>query len=359
MPSVQRGSVVRKGRGWQARWYDENDVRRAQAGFATKSATREWVDATVKEVAALRRGDLPALRRRGPVTFDELADEYVAQHPGAPNTVRGLAGWLVPARRKFGGMPVDRIDPREVALWRRTLPERSAHHYTRALRQALAYAVRTRLLDENAAAAVPNPQPGRREVRPFTVDEVDAAAAELGPTFGAAVVFAAWTGLRPEEWIPLERGDVDRPRRVVTVRRVYTNGEMRLTGKQAGSLRTVPLPARALLALDGRPARVDTPLLFPGRAGGLLSLRNFRSRDWTPALRAAGVDYRPPYALRHTYAAWSIAAGVGLFELARLMGTSLAQIDATYGHMLPDSIDRARTALDAFAHNAAAEAEGV
>jgi hypothetical protein len=30
------------------------------------------------------------------------------------------------------------------------------------------------------------------------------------------------------------------------------------------------------------------------------------------------------------------------------MGTSVAQIDKTYGHLLPDSLERARSALDAF-----------
>jgi hypothetical protein len=62
---------------------------------------------------------------------------------------------------------------------------------------------------------------------------------------------------------------------------------------------------------------------------------------------AAGLEHRPPYALRHSFAAWSIAAGIGLFELAR-MGTSVEQIDRTYGHLLPDSIERARTGLDSF-----------
>jgi hypothetical protein len=32
------------------------------------------------------------------------------------------------------------------------------------------------------------------------------------------------------------------------------------------------------------------------------------------------------------------------------MGTSVKQIDKTYGHLLPDSIDRARVALDTFGH---------
>jgi hypothetical protein len=55
-----------------------------------------------------------------------------------------------------------------------------------------------------------------------------------------------------------------------------------------------------------------------------------------------------PYALRHTFASFAIAAGVPLFELSRFMGTSVEQIGRTYGHLLPDSLERARTALDGF-----------
>ena len=75
-------------------------------------------------------------------------------------------------------------------------------------------------------------------------------------------------------------------------------------------------------------------------------------------VRAAGLAHRSPYALRHTFATFAIAAGIGLFELARFMGTSVEQIDRTYGHLLPDSRDRARTALDLFITNAAEAAEG-
>jgi hypothetical protein len=31
-----------------------------------------------------------------------------------------------------------------------------------------------------------------------------------------------------------------------------------------------------------------------------------------------------------------------------MMGTSPAMLDRTYGHMLPDALDRARSALDSF-----------
>jgi integrase len=72
-------------------------------------------------------------------------------------------------------------------------------------------------------------------------------------------------------------------------------------------------------------------------------------------VRAAGLEHRSPYALRHTYATFAIAAGVSLFELARFMGTSVEQIDRTYGHLL-DLLERARRAIDAFASQADAVA---
>ena len=46
-------------------------------------------------------------------------------------------------------------------------------------------------------------------------------------------------------------------------------------------------------------------------------------------------------------AVWA-EAGVSLFELARFMGRSVDQIDKTYGHLLPDALDRTRQTLDTF-----------
>ena len=90
-------------------------------------------------------------------------------------------------------------------------------------------------------------------------------------------------------------------------------------------------------------------------AGTLFDL--WRSRHWTPALRAAGVPHRGPYAIRQTFASWAIAAGLPTFGIAATMGTSLEQLSKTYAHLLPDSADRARVALDAYINQAAEAAE--
>ena len=162
----------------------------------------------------------------------------------------------------------------------------------------------------------------------------------------ALPVVVGLSGLRPEEWLAAERGDVAGG--VLHVRRVFVDGQVKLYGKQTRSLRAVPLPAAAVEALATMPPRLDTRLLFPSDSGGYLNLHEWRRDEWTPAVRAAGLAHRSPYALRHTYASFAIAAGVSLFELARFMGTSVEQIDPTYGHLLPDSIDRTRTAFNTF-----------
>ena len=84
-----------------------------------------------------------------------------------------------------------------------------------------------------------------------------------------------------------------------------------------------------------RSPTLDTPLVFPAVRGGHIDSEKFRSREWAPALRAAGIPHRRVYDARHTFATWAIAGGMQLFYLARIMGRSVAQLDATYGHLSP------------------------
>ena len=91
---------------------------------------------------------------------------------------------------------------------------------------------------------------------------------------------------------------------------------------------------------------------------GFIDLDNWRRRDWRPALDAAGLDPAlTPYAMRHTYASFALDAGVTIFELARLMGTSVKVIDDTYGHLVRGSFDRVRSALEARARRDAGDTD--
>jgi integrase len=79
----------------------------------------------------------------------------------------------------------------------------------------------------------------------------------------------------------------------------------------------------------------------------------WRGQVWRPALEAAGLQrdgelWLPgPYTLRHAFATWMLDAGIELFELARLMGTSVAMIDKTYGHLAKGHVERVRERMNA------------
>jgi integrase len=165
----------------------------------------------------------------------------------------------------------------------------------------------------------------------------------------AVPIFATGAGLRPEEWIALERGDIDREARVVHVRRRFSGGMLKRGGKTDGSMRSVPLRQRVLDVLDAMPTRIDTPILFPAPRGGYIDLQKFRHREWTPALGAAGLATRGPYTMRHTFATWAIESGdVRLSYLATIMGTSVREIEDTYFRRLTRTDEQLCDAFDAY-----------
>ena len=154
--------------------------------------------------------------------------------------------------------------------------------------------------------------------------------------------------MRPEEWAAVRRADVDRERGVVRVERTVVDGKEKPYGKTTRSRRSVPLSSRALTAIAELPAQLRSPLLFPAPQGGPIRLNNWRRRDWVPALYGAGVDYRPPYAMRHTAISHWLAAGVPIFDVSRYAGTSLQMVERVYGHLVAGSTENARARLDAF-----------
>src|SRR6266540_902777 len=170
-------------------------------------------------------------------------------------------------------------------------------------------------------------------------------AVEGAGSYGAGLLFAAATGLRPSELFGIEQRDVDRQAGVVYVRRAYANGRIKHT-KTRLSTRAVPLQAKALDALDRLPAS-DNPIVF----------RIFGRKHWRPAQTKAGIDpVRGLYDLRHTYATFALRAGVPVFAVSRFMGTSIAMIDRHYGHLALDSREHAVALLDALALERAVDA---
>jgi integrase len=112
------------------------------------------------------------------------------------------------------------------------------------------------------------------------------------------------------------------------------------------SHREVPLTSRALDALEELPLRIG--YLFPNADGGPLNLNGFSRREWRPAVEAAGIA-KPArlYDLRSTFASNALARGLTVYELARIMGTSIEMIERHYGALLETAHDSLLERLEA------------
>ncbi len=345
MPAEQRGSAYRTRTGWGVRWY-ENGERRFRSGFASKSAALAYFRDDVGRDGGMVRSDL---------TLADFAERFLAAHAAEvdPRTIRTLRERLVRPLAEFGDRSLDDLgrSVADLAAWQATLPSGYRPKILGAFGQVLDRAVAWKMIRENPVRLARTGKrrvQRRREIEPFTRNEVDLLARELGPLYGPMVVFAAETGLRPGELAALEWRDVDRDAAIVYVRRVVAGGRVK-EPKTERSRRRVPLTARAAAVLDATPRRIDTRLIFPSARGGSIDMHNFARRDWHPALEAAGLTRRRVYDLRHSFASNALAAGISLYELSRYMGASVRVLEMHYAHLIKDAEDTARAKLDAHA----------
>ncbi len=224
MPAEQRGRYFRTARGWGVRW-TKNGLRPQHTGFTSKTEARKWWEANVRP----RLLGLERLEERADPTLEAFVETYLEAkaatcEPRTVTTHRVRLRYVT--RTAFGRLTLRELEPRadELAAFRGTLPEGMRYGVFGSLRQTLEAAVRWGYMNENPAKlAGRNPQPKAKEVLPFTLPELDAIAAELGPVYGPLVVFAAETGLRPSEWLALERRDWLRDRHAVLVERTYAD----------------------------------------------------------------------------------------------------------------------------------------
>jgi integrase len=353
MPAIQQGEVKKTAGGkWSIRYYDPNDLyvdtktgklkarRKQRGGFNTKSEAQKALRDLLDE---LRLGP-----RQRVLTVQEVVDEFLAQHICEPTTMQTLTSYLKHVTGAFGDVRVDRLQVNEIRAWRKRLPEKVAYEALKRFRQVLNYAVDCEYVTLNKATRMKNPKPKSGEVLTFgSWDEIEAVAVELGTPLP---IIVAGTGLRTQEWIALERGDIDRSGKVplLHVRRTCIEGRVKDYGKTEDSIRPVPLQRRVLDALEALPARLDTKLLFPGTRGGFLSLAHWRRNAWNPAVEAAGLPHMTPYSLRHFYAAFNLQAGVSAYAVAERMGTSLEMISKTYGHLLPSAAEHDLALVEKF-----------
>lgn len=172
-----------------------------------------------------------------------------------------------------------------------------------------------------------------------------------------ATGFNAHAGLRESELLGLAWEDINQKKWSVMVQRGRVQGEYRVP-KTKGSIREIYLQPEAIEHLKKQMAftyalpavtisvRQKNPRKFAEEELRFVFHSTATGKPWsgdtvfrktfTRLLLKAGVRYRPPNQLRHTYCCWLLTNNVPPEWIAPLMGTSVSMIRKHYGAYIND-----------------------
>ncbi len=177
---------------------------------------------------------------------------------------------------------------------------------------------RRKTRNKTGAASKPKIDPFSHEERTALIDTATGQLKNL-------VQFALWTGLRPSELFALDWGHIDWINKRVYVSAALTQDakEIEETKTEAGErvLDLLP-PAIAALTTQKKHTFMLGQEVFQNphtleRWTGDLALRQ---RQWKTLLKRAGVRYRPPKQMRHTFASMTLMAGESPQWVAQQLG---------------------------------------
>ena len=217
------------------------------------------------------------------------------------------------------------------------------------LRSALNDAVHDELIEVNPLAgwtySVREKPKTEDEIDPFSPEEQRLILAGTDGQYRNLLQFAMWTGLRTNELIAVEWGDVDWLRGEIRISRGLTRAakEAELP-KTAAGIRSVKLLPMALEALKAQKVHtyIEGGAIFHDSRYGkpFDGDQAIRKSFWIPTLRKAKIRYRNPYQTRHTYASMMLSAGEHPMWVAKQMGhASWLMIAKVYGRWIPAEND--------------------
>lgn len=177
----------------------------------------------------------------------------------------------------------------------------------------------------------------RDEIDPFQPKEINAIlnkAKELSKkdmrweTIYNIIVLVSRTGVRPSEWQGLEWSNVDFINNKIRIRGACVNGHAKETKTEAGN-RDIEADKEVMraLKLQKKYTYLEGKRVFHNpNTGKPWTGNKMRETFWQPLLKMAGIRYRYPNQLRHSWATMALAAG----ENAQWVAYQLGHTDWTF-----------------------------
>jgi integrase len=285
----------------------------------------------------------PKLKVFGVATSKATVLTYITELIHQGETVRKLSHTTIEGYNKgksalkpLHDILVAKLSPKEVVNWikarNKTVSQKTITNHKSVLDLALDLAVTDQVIQFNPSRQVNANQyitqkvinvrsEEDEDIDVFTPDELSAIYQHCRPVELNISQFWANTGVRSGEWPALKWLDVDFIHQQVHIVESYSQGITKPT--KTKNKRFIPLNDEAIAALKRQKELtfLHSEFVFLNDQGKQWEHESFRKHRWQARiLKAAGVRYRYPYQLRHTFATKHISQEVHLWKIANWMG---------------------------------------
>lgn len=350
--------------------------------------------------------------RRGTITLTAYVTDHwwpaMSGDPATLETIRSRVwGHILP---RLGSTPLAAIKTEQLRLWLKQVETDIGPSTIGAVWGYLSMILTAAVEDERIprnyckSTTVKPPAIPERKARAWPRERVLAVRKAIDPRFRLMVDLGVGAGLRQGEMFGLSVDDIDVEAGLLRIRRQIRKVDNRLVfaPPKRGKTRTVPLSPHlaALIAAHSQaypPKKIDLPwinsaepetdrqeklwapqtheLILTSPWGKALRRDSWNQRVWKEALVAAGIIPKPAmrkqpvkgttkfrtvkiyaesredglHALRHTFVSQLLGAGTSIVAVSNYVGHKDPSITLRiYAHMMPESDERGRAAIDAW-----------
>jgi integrase len=199
------------------------------------------------------------------------------------------------------------------------------------LSKFFAFAVSDGYMIRNPCTGIKNPKTkDEKETEVFTREEIDKILS-VESRHTCQIKLMLYTGMRLGEALALTWDDINFEDRVITVTKAYDSKGRLGTPKTKGSSRIFVFPDhmeqdfKEKQTLNKKEKLIGgfelSDLVFPSTVGTPMGQKNFRD-SFKRVLIKAGVEYRSPHTLRHTFTTSASRMGIPIEDVAKMLGHS-------------------------------------
>lgn len=299
---------------------DGQRIRKA-TGLPDTKANRDLVERSVfpKLVEMIATG---GIHKKKPKNFGYYFNEFLKSKDVNRSYDAKLPHWNK-LNEKFKEIDIDKITRFDVKRYLMDMPikNNSKGVYKSALQEIFEIAIDDEVIVNNPAVNIRLKSDQKQEVDFFTKEEVNILLENAEGVMLAYLMIAFNTGLRPEEILGLQWGDISDTH--INIKRVRTRGHIDHP-KTRNSIRSVPYPAFIMDSVKS---------IYSGSVfifGDIDDSTGFRC-PWRSLLKKTGLRKRKLYNTRHTFATIMLQDRVvSINELAGLLGHSTPKITLSH-----------------------------